>query len=185
MGAGRSGGCRQWTLHTPPPCLTLCISSIWLSLIISVIISQYLVSKMSLSSISHSSKWTEPENRSWEPLLYAQSVRSTGDNLDLQQRPKGGGKQSCGTEPLTYRTWCHREQCQNWVEFLDILLVCKNCLLVWRSLRMFTGIDDQNPEETDSFPSVFKVASSSCKYPCFLCFSFYALHPTSDKDTFE
>ena len=51
-----------------------------------------------------------------EPLIYSQLVRTTGDNLGLQQASEAGGggwagvveegRQSCGTEPLTWGIWC-------------------------------------------------------------------------------
>lgn len=63
---------------------TFLISSICLSLC--YILLQYivhLVSKMFLSFLSCSSRLIEPKEGSLEPLIYTHSVRSTGDNVDL------------------------------------------------------------------------------------------------------
>lgn len=47
------------------------------------IINWCLVSKMFLSSASRSSKFVEMGSKSWESLIYNQSVRSTASNLGL------------------------------------------------------------------------------------------------------
>lgn len=39
---------------------------------------------MFLSSVNCSSKLIKPKDGVWEPLIYSQSVRSTGNNLDLE-----------------------------------------------------------------------------------------------------
>ena len=53
--------------------------------LISFVVNWYLVSKwVFLSSVSCSNKLVEPEEGSWEPLIYSQSVKSTGNNLGLQ-----------------------------------------------------------------------------------------------------
>ena len=65
-----------------------------------------------LSTVSHFSKLINPGKGSWEPLIYSQSVRSTGNNLGLRLASEvggggRGGRQSCRTEPLTCGIWCY------------------------------------------------------------------------------
>lgn len=45
---------------------------------------------VSLSSVSHSSKWIRPNTGSLEPSIYSWWVRSAGDNVDLQTASRAG-----------------------------------------------------------------------------------------------
>ena len=92
---------RAWNLSTPPPMLTLCISSIWLFL------SCILYNK--LANISKVFSWVLSAvlanywiwGRSWEPTnLYStgQKCGSLGHTICSWHLKWG---QSCGTEPLT------------------------------------------------------------------------------------
>ena len=69
-------------------------------------------------------------------LIYSQLVRSTGDNLGLHLASKcmwGGGRQSCGTWPLTCEIWpCLQAECVR-TELNDAQLVLETWLLLWET----------------------------------------------------
>lgn len=54
---------------------------------------------VSLSSVGCSGKFTEPQEGSLEPPVHRQSVRSTGDYLDLRLASAEGRVQTCRTSP--------------------------------------------------------------------------------------
>ena len=128
------------------PDLTLCLSWSGTSKHLSV----------SLSSVWHASKLTEPERRLWDPLICGQ-VRQ---NLWLASEIEW--EQSCGTEPLTCGIWHYLQ-----VDIVRIELNCRTPTWCHRELlgmgKRTHTFGDQNSQK-----EVFCVSSKGDKTESFL-----------------
>lgn len=90
-----------------------------------------------------SHKLIKSKEGAWEPLIYSQGVRSTGNNLGLRLASEEGreGRQSCRTELLNCGIcrYLQVDKSENGVEFSDILLVSENCPCSSQPLRNPAG----------------------------------------------
>ena len=85
----------------------------------------------------------------WEPPIYSQLVRSTGNNLNLQLVSKVGPVLWDWVLTLWDLILSPDRQCQNWVKFVLIVHLVsvswENCLVVWKkknTLKWVKNTDD-------------------------------------------